>query len=269
LTPAALATPAGSGRPQLTVVIPAYNEERRLAGSLDRIAAYMSERGISWEAVVVDDGSTDATSRVAAEFLRGRRGKLLRNAENRGKGCSVRRGVLEASGRFILITDSDLSAPIQEHEKLQAAIRDHDLDVAIGSRGLPESRVEIRQHRIRESMGKAFNRVVRGMTGLPFRDTQCGFKLFDRDRCLPIFEKMVVDRFAFDVEFLYLCVRFGLKVREVPVIWRNASGTTVTLISDPLNMLLDLARVRWRFRRGLYNPSPGATGERPGGGEVL
>ncbi len=263
MTPVA---PEISGRPLLTVVIPAYNEEGRLAKSLERIASYMSERRIVWELLVVDDGSTDATRRVAAEFLRGRRGRLLQNAENRGKGHAVRRGVLEAAGRWVLVTDADLSAPIEEHEKLQSAVREHDLDVAIGSRGLPESRVEIRQRRIRENMGKVFNRIVRLMTGLPFRDTQCGFKLFDRDRCLPLFERMVVDRFAFDVEFLYLCVRFSLKVKEIPVVWRNAPDSTVTLVADPLNMLYDMARVRWRFRRGLYNPSP-ETGAGAGRGE--
>jgi len=268
MTASASGAAQASGRPQLTVLIPAYNEERRLEGSLERIASYMTERGIAWDLLVVDDGSTDATARLAVEFLRGRRGRVLRNAENRGKGHAVRRGVLEASGRWVLVTDADLSAPIEEHAKLQAAVRDHDLDVAIGSRGLPDSRVEIRQHFVRERMGKAFNRVVRLMTGLPFRDTQCGFKLLDRDRCLPLFERMVVDRFAFDVEFLYLCLRFSLRVKEVPVVWRNAPGSTVTLLADPLNMLLDVTRVRWRFRRGLYNPSEGGTDQRAGRGEA-
>ena len=133
-------------------------------------------------------------------------------------------------------------------------VRDQDLDAAIGSRGLPESRIEVRQHLIRQAMGKGFNRLIRLLTGLPFRDTQCGFKLLHRERCRPLFERMVVDRFAFDVEFLFLCARFGLRVREVPVVWRNAPGTKVSMLADPVNMLYDVARVRWRFRRGLYNP---------------
>ncbi len=251
------------GRPHLSVLIPAYNEERRLGPTLEKVATYFEARRVSWETVVVDDGSADGTSRIATEFLRGRRGRVIRNPDNRGKGFSVRRGFLESTGRWVLLTDADLSAPIEEHAKLAAAVRDHDLDAAIGSRGLSESRIEVRQRWVRETMGKTFNRLIRAATGLSFRDTQCGFKLIHHERCRPLFEKMVVDRFAFDVEFLFLCIRFGLKVREVPVIWRNAPGSKVGLIADPLNMLFDVARVRWRFRQGLYNPKgtiPGSGG---------
>lgn len=251
-----------SSRPHLSVVVPAYNEERRLGASLQRIAAYLDAARIEAEIVVVDDGSLDATASLAGESLSGHRGRVLRNGENRGKGYSVRRGVLEAAGNWVLLTDADLSSPIEEHEKLAAAIRDHDVDVAIGSRGLRDSQVEIRQNFVRQTMGKTFNRCIRAMTGLPFRDTQCGFKLLDRLRTRPLFEKMVVDRFAFDVEFLFLCRKFGLSVREVPVVWRNAPGSKVSILRDPLNMLADVARVRWRFRRGLYNP------EVPAGGSV-
>ena len=133
--------------------------------------------------------------------------------------------------------------------------------MAIGSRGLPDSRIEVRQHPIRQNMGKTFNRLIRLLTRLPFQDTQCGFKLLDRERCHPLFERMVVDGFAFDVEFLYLCIRFGLRVREVPVVWRDAPGSKVSLLADPLRMLYDVARVRWRFRRGLYNPSSAPPGD--------
>ncbi len=255
-----------SGRPHLTVVIPAYNEERRLAGTLSRVAAYGEKEGLSSEIVVVDDGASDATARLGLEFLRGRRGRVLRNPENRGKGCSVRRGVLEAAGRWVLLTDADLSAPIEQHALLADAVREHDLDMAIGSRALSSSRVEVRQNLVRQTMGKTFNRLIRGMTGLPYRDTQCGFKLMDRERVRPLFEKMVVDRFAFDVELLYLCMRFRLKVREVPVVWRNSPESKVSLVGDPVNMLFDVARVRWRFRRGLYNPEVPAASEAGDGG---
>jgi len=242
------------GRFHLSVVIPAYNEERRLGESLEKIRSYLEAGSLDAEILVVDDGSADATAKIAGDLLRGRSGRVLSNDENRGKGYSVRRGVLAAEGRWVLLTDADLSAPIEEHAALAAAVRDHDLDVAIGSRGIDASKVEIRQHPVRQYMGKTFNWCIRRMTDLPFRDTQCGFKLVDRRRTLPLFERMVVDRFAFDVEFLFLCLRFNLQVREVPVVWRNSPGSKVSLIADPLNMLWDVARVRWRFRRGAYNP---------------
>jgi glycosyltransferase involved in cell wall biosynthesis len=243
-----------AGRPHITVLIPAFNEERRVESTLARIAAYLDKVGLTGEILVVDDGSSDATFRLAADFLKGRRGRVLRNPENRGKGFSVRRGVAEAAGRWVLLSDADLSAPIEEHAVLAEAVRDLDLDVAIGSRSLSGSRVEIRQNPVRQALGKTFNRIIRVMTGLPYRDTQCGFKLMDRDRVRPLFDKMVVDRFAFDVEFLYLCMRFGIRVREVPVLWRNSPESKVSLFGDPVNMVFDVARVRWRFRKGLYNP---------------
>ncbi len=241
-------------KPHLSIVVPAYNEEGRLGDSLDKISAYLSREGLSGEVLVVDDGSRDRTAEIARRKL-GRRGRVVTNSENRGKGYSVRRGVLAAQGRWVLLTDADLSSPIEEHAKLAAAARKYDVDVVIGSRAVDASTVEVRQHPVRQLMGKTFNRIIRAMAGLPFQDTQCGFKLMDRKRVRPLFERMVVDRFAFDVEFLFLCVRFGLQVREIAVIWRNAPGSKVSLIADPLNMLWDVARVRWRFRRGDYNPA--------------
>jgi len=245
----------------LSVVIPAYNEEQRIGGSLEKIGAYLESASIAAEILVVDDGSADATAKISGDFLRGRTGRVLSNGENRGKGYSVRHGFLESEGRWVLLTDADLSAPIEEHAVLAEAVRDHDLDVAIGSRGIDESKVEIRQNVVRQSMGKTFNWCIRRMTDLPFKDTQCGFKLIDRRRARPLFERMVVDRFAFDVEFLFLCVQFGLAVREVPVVWRNSPGSKVSMLADPLNMLWDVARVRWRFRRGAYNPDLPPSGD--------
>lgn len=246
--------PERGGSVQLSVVVPAYNEERRIAPSLERILAYLDDRRIDGEIIVVDDGSADDTAGAAGRVLRGHRGRVVRDPENRGKGHAVRRGVLQASGRWVLMTDADLSSPIEEHAKLAHAAREQDLDIAIGSRGLAASRIEVRQHRVREAMGRTFNLCVRSLTGLPFRDTQCGFKLMDLRRTRPLFERMIVDRFAFDAELLFLAVRFGLRVDEVPVVWRNDDRSTVSVLRDPLNMLWDLARVRWRFRRGQYNP---------------
>jgi dolichyl-phosphate beta-glucosyltransferase len=241
-------------RPHLSIVIPAYNEEQRLGASLPLIDAYLREHRLDTEILVVDDGSTDDTTSVASTFLCNRRGRVLRQPENLGKGAAVRRGVLEAEGRWVLMTDADLSTPIEEHAKLAGVAREEDLDVVFGSRALPDSQIEIRQNALRETMGKTFNLILRWITGLPHRDTQCGFKLFDRERVRPLFERMIVDRFAFDVELLFLCRRFGLLVKEVPVIWRNSDRSTVNIVTAPPRMLVDLIRVRWRFRRGLYNP---------------
>ena len=244
----------GTGRPHLSLLIPAYNEEERLARTLPLILDYLDERGIAAEVLVADDGSTDRTARLAGELLGADRGRVLSRPDNRGKGDAVRRGVLAAAGRWVLLTDADLSTPIEEHGKLEAVARDYDTDVVIGSRGLPDSRIELHQSTLRESMGKTFNLLVRSLTGLPFADTQCGFKLMDRQRVRPLFERMVVDGFAFDVELLFLCMRLGLQVREVPVVWRNDPRSTVGLLGAPPRMLLDILRVRWRFRRGLYHP---------------
>jgi dolichyl-phosphate beta-glucosyltransferase len=243
------------GRPFLSIVIPAYNEEGRLGSTLRRVDAYVQERSLQAEVVVVDDGSDDDTVATAEASFSRVPGRVLRNRENRGKGYSVRRGVLEARGRWVLMCDADLSTPIEEHAVLAGVARDRDLDVVIGSRGLPDSRVELRQGWVRQSMGKTFNHVVRLLTGLPYLDTQCGFKLCDRDRTLPLFERMVVDRFAFDVEFLFLCQRYGLSVAEVAVTWRNSPDSRVGMLTDPPNMLVDVLRTRWRFRRGLYDPT--------------
>ena len=241
-------------RPFLSIVIPAYNEERRLVATLATIAAYLDAGRIDAEILVVDDGSKDRTAELAASSLAGRRGRVLRNGENRGKGYSVRHGAIEARGRFVLVCDADLSTPIEEHARLARTMRDKDGDVVIGSRALPDSNVLVRQSWLRQTMGKSFNRIIRVLTRLPQRDTQCGFKLIDRDRVKPLLEKMVVDGFAYDVELLFLCSKFGLSVAEVPVSWRNAAGSKVSLLSDPMRMIADVLRVRWRFRRGLYNP---------------
>jgi dolichyl-phosphate beta-glucosyltransferase len=246
-------------RPFLSIVVPAYNEEERLVLSLGKIGSYLDAAAIDAEILVVDDGSKARPAERATKALAGRRGRVVANGENRGKGYSVRHGVLEAHGRFVLVTDADLSTSIEDHAKLAAVMRDRDLDVVIGSRALPDSNVAIRQNWLRQTMGRSFNVIIRSLTGLPFRDTQCGFKLLDRDRVKPLVEKMVVDGFAFDVELLFLCARFGLSVADVPVTWRNATGSKVSIVGDPLVMIADVLRVRWRFRRGLYNPE-GAAG---------
>ncbi len=250
-----------SGAPHLTVLIPARDEAARIGATLDRVRAWADEAGIDAEIVVVDDGSSDGTADVARGALR-RSGRVVVLPENRGKGYAVRRGIEEARGRWVLMTDADLSAPIEEHARLAEAAREGDLDLAIGSRAVPGARVEVRQGALRRLAGRVFNAAVRLATGLGARDTQCGFKLLDRARLLPIVRTMRIDGFAFDVELLFLCDRFGLRVAEVPVVWRDDRASNVRLLTDPFRMLWDVARIRWNFRRGRYRPRADDTGDR-------
>lgn len=241
--------------PELSIVIPAYNEEQRLGPALARIREYFAGRSFGSagiEIVVVDDGSSDSTARVAQDFARGMPSlRLLSNGENRGKGYSVRRGMLEARGRIALFTDADLSAPIEESDKLFAAIEAGN-DVAIGSRALDRSLISAHQSRFREVAGMIFNGLVRLFTGLPFHDTQCGFKAFARERCRIVFEQQRVDRFGFDPEVLFLAQRHGLRTVEVPVRWAHDPGTKVHLFRDSLLMFRDLIYIRWNWLLGRY-----------------
>jgi len=234
--------------PSLSIVIPAYNERERLTLSLPAIDAYLRATGLDAEILVVDDGSTDATAELAVSLAFGREQRVISLPVNQGKGAAVRRGVLAAHGEWVLVSDADLSTPIDEYGRLAAIARADDLDVVIGSRALPGSRVEVSQHIVRRVLGEVFNIILRRMTGLPYRDTQCGFKLLRRSRVEAVFAEMVIDGFAFDVEFLYLCERRGLRVKEVPVTWRNSPQSTVSIIGSPPKMLFDLMRLWWRFR---------------------
>jgi glycosyltransferase involved in cell wall biosynthesis len=239
-------------------VVPAFNEEVRLKSSLDKIDLYLRGRKVSCEIIVVDDGSSDRTAQIAADYAGNCADhcsvRVLSNDRNRGKGYSVRRGMLESKGQYALLTDADLSSPIEEMPQLEAFVVNGNCDIAIGSRDVPGSKVEIRQSWLRENAGKTFNRVVRLSTGLPFWDTQCGFKLFKMDVCKSIFRKQRLDRFAFDVELLYIAQKWGLKTVEVPVVWRHADGSKVRLFPDAPLTGLDLLRIRWSDLRGLYDP---------------
>jgi glycosyltransferase involved in cell wall biosynthesis len=236
----------------LSIVIPAYNESRRLPQTLHRIYSWLRAQPFRWEVIVVDDGSTDGTLELTRE-LAARYPNLrpLSNGRNRGKGFSVRHGVLEARGRAVLFTDADLSAPIEETFKLMAAARE-GYAVVVGSRGLDRSLIRVRQSALRELAGKAFNLAVRLLTGLNIRDTQCGFKLFDRAATRPVFEKQKIERFGFDPEVLFLAEKRGLRIAEVGVLWSHDADTRVRVFRDGLRMLLELARMRWNWLRGRY-----------------
>lgn len=243
--------------PELSVVIPAYNEGQRLSEALRKIDRYFASRAIHCEILVVDDGSTDNTAQVVREAMRAKsagycRLSLIQNERNRGKGFSVRRGMLRVRGRWALLTDADLSTPIEEYEKLERAVVDGPFDAAIGSRDVEGSQVEVHQSRLRESSGKFYNLLVRTLLGLPFRDTQCGFKLFDLQRCIKIFSQQQIDRFGFDVELLVLARRMGLSVKETPVVWRHNEGSKVHFVKDGAGMMFDLAKICVKKLTGQY-----------------
>jgi len=228
------------------VVIPAYNEEGRLPPTLDRLRVYLGQGSLAHEIVVVDDGSRDATSEVA----RSHGATVVRNDENRGKGFAARRGMLLARGRRRLMTDADLSTPIEDLPRLMARL-DEGYDVAIASRALPGSNVEVRQPAYREAMGRLFNVCVRVLAVPGLHDTQCGFKLFTAAAAEASFEPSRLDGFSFDVETLFIARRRGFRIAEVPVTWRNDEASRVGAMNG-FRAFLDLGRIRVNGWRGLY-----------------
>jgi len=249
-----MTTPASDARPEpieLSIIVPSYNEELRLPASLDRIAAYVAGSGRSTEVLVVDDGSKDRTAAVAAAYAGSIPNlRVLANGENRGKGYSVRHGMLEARGKIVLFTDADLSAPIEEADKLLAVMERYDL--AIGSRAMDRSLIKVHESAFREFAGIVFNKIVRIVLRLPFVDTQCGFKAFDRERCRIIFEQQRIERFGFDPELLYLARRHGLKAVEIPVLWSHSPATKINMMRDSIQMFLDVFTIRWNALCGRY-----------------
>ena len=234
---------------EISVVIPAYNEARRLPPTLERVCTFLSRREVrtglaGFEVLVVDDGSADATGEAVQAFeTRGVR--LLTQPENRGKGAALKAGVLESQGRLVLLCDADLSTPIEDLERLEPHLDEAAL--VLGSRAVADSNVTTHQPLYRELMGKVFNLVIRclGITGL--KDTQCGFKLLTGEAAHRLFPELTVDRFAYDVELIWLARRHGYRVKEVGVTWANSEDSRVSPVVDSVNMFLDI--VRFRFRR--------------------
>jgi glycosyltransferase involved in cell wall biosynthesis len=255
-----------SSPPDVSVIIPAYNEEKRLPPTLARIEEYFRARPLTWEILVVDDGSRDRTAQVV-ETLQARMPglRLVSNGGNRGKGYSVRHGMREAKGNIALFTDADLSAPIEEADKLLTALE--NCDVAIGSRALNRDLIDVHQSSVREMAGKSFNWAVRALIGVTFADTQCGFKAFRRQRTRILFEQQRIERFGFDPELLFLARRHGLSVIEVPVRWAHDPATRVHVVGDGLQMVGDLAVIRWNSLLGRYPPRQDSLGasDPPGG----
>ncbi len=240
----------------LSIIIPAYNEESRLPKTLECIHRYLVTRAYRAEVIVVDDGSRDGTVRVVEEALKKYPElQLISNGSNRGKGFSVRHGMLSARGEIALFTDADLSAPIEEADKLFAAICTQEYDAAIGSRAI-RNLIEVHQSIFRRVAGRIFNLLVNFVTGMDFGDTQCGFKAFRREPSRILFEQQLITGFGFDPEILFLARYHGLQVAEVPVRWADVPGTKVHVFADSLRMFGDLARIRWNALVGAYQCSP-------------
>ncbi|HWN09328.1 MAG TPA: dolichyl-phosphate beta-glucosyltransferase [Pyrinomonadaceae bacterium] len=240
----------------LSIVVPAYNEGARLAKSLRALVGYLSEYDGDTELIVVDDGSTDGTADAAREALASAdsvRSSVISYQSNLGKGRAVRLGLLASRGEVALFTDADLSTPITETPKLVEPIARGECDVAFGSRALDRSLIGIHQPWRREQGGRVFNLAVRLATGLPFWDTQCGFKAFRMRICRPIIEGATIDRFGFDVELLYVAHRAGLRLCEIPVRWDHAEGSKISLATDSIKMLAEVGRIRQQARRGVYD----------------
>jgi dolichyl-phosphate beta-glucosyltransferase len=237
--------------PALSIIVPSYNEELRLPPSLGLIADYIKRSGRTTEVIVVDDGSTDQTVAVAETFrARIPNLRVVSNGKNRGKGYSVRHGMQEAHGEIVLFTDADLSAPIEEADKLIATLGEYD--VAIGSRAMDRNLISVRESRFREFAGIIFNKIVRIVLWLPFVDTQCGFKAFRRERCKIIFEQQRIERFGFDPELLYLARHHGLKAVEIPVRWAHSPATKIDMMRDSIQMFVDVFTIRWNALLGRY-----------------
>jgi dolichyl-phosphate beta-glucosyltransferase len=238
-----------------SIVIPAYNEGKRLAPTLEKVLAYVGQQGWDAEVIVVNDGSRDNTAEIVGKFAEvNPQVRLVENSGNRGKGYSVRNGMLKAQGEVIVFSDADLSSPIEEMPKLLQAIAD-GADVAIGSRWLRADLQTTRQSLHRQLFGRVFNGLNRIILGLHFKDTQCGFKAFTRAAAQTILPLQQIERWGFDPEILFLARKFGFRVKEVPVRWGHVGGTRINPLVDGAHMFQEMLRIRWNSIVGKYSGS--------------
>lgn len=261
----------------LSIVIPAYNEENRILRNLDAVLSFLQDQDYRAEVIVVDDGSSDETATRVSEYIpkfreAGHDLRVLTNTPNRGKGYSVKRGLAEAAGEIVLFSDADFSSPITEAPKLINPIAEGQVDVTIGSRALNRELIGVHQPRMREFGGMVFNFCMRTITGLKFKDTQCGFKAFLREPALPIFKLQRIDRFGFDPEVLYIARKHGNRLLEVPVTWDHCEGGELqskwNYLRDSIDMFVDLIRIRLNDLAGRYDaakPQQQSEGHQPVG----
>jgi glycosyltransferase involved in cell wall biosynthesis len=239
--------------PHLSIVIPAYDESARIERTLDRVMTCVEQRHWDAEVLVVDDGSRDGTAAIVERWMEVYpRLHLVKNPGNRGKGYSVRNGLLQAAGEVVMFTDADLSAPMKEAERLLEAI-EQGADVAIGSRWMDRTRQTIQQPLYRQFFGRCFNWITRTVMGLPFKDTQCGFKAFRRQAAQVIFRLQRIERWGFDPEILFIARKLGYTIREVPVTWGHDERTRMSYLKDGLKMLEEMAYIRANSLAGRYD----------------
>lgn len=242
--------------PNISIVIPAYNESERLGGPLGLILDHIRVNDLDAELIVVDDGSSDdtyAVAKAAFEHLPPEKARAIRYDENRGKGFAVKTGLLEALAPIAVFSDADLSTPIEEMSKLIDPIRDGKFDVTFGSRALDRSLIGTHQPWRREQGGKVMNLIIRTLSGLPFSDTQCGFKAFDMTKFRPLLDVMTIDRFGFDVEFLFVANYHSLRLAEIPVRWNDVAGSKVSVFRDTRRMISELMQIRRNAKTGVYD----------------
>ena len=242
--------------PKISIVVPAYNEAARLGASLRAIVAYLNDQRAESELIVVDDGSSDNTAQFAEQTLAdpgGVAARVIRYEKNRGKGYAARTGLLAAQSNIALFSDADLSTPITEAPKLVDLIRNGECDLAFGSRALDRRLIGVHQPWRREQGGRVFNLIVRLATGLPFWDTQCGFKAFRMSVCRPLIEAAQIDRFGFDVELIYLSHLAQLRLREIPVRWNDDPASKVGVMRDSWRMVDEVRRIRRAANAGDYS----------------
>jgi dolichyl-phosphate beta-glucosyltransferase len=239
-----------------SIIIPAYNEGARLDDTLNKVLRYITQQKWDVEVIVVNDGSRDNTVEIVQDHMRKNSMlRLLENPGNRGKGYSVRNGMMHASGEVLLFSDADLSSPIEEAPKLLVEIAG-GADIAIGSRWMQSELQRQRQPLYRQFFGRIFNLMLRLILGLQFKDTQCGFKVFTRRAALSIFPQQKIERWGFDPELLYLAKKYGFKIAEVPVAWAHSAGTRISPLRDGTRMVVELLKIRWNALTGKYAAPP-------------
>lgn len=239
----------------ISVVIPAYNEEYRIESSIVSIIKYLNANFNKYEIIIVDDCSSDITNEIVSRYTN-ENVRVLRNETNRGKGYSIKRGILNATYPMVLFSDSDLATPLEELKEFTEYITYHNYDIVIASRNLKESNIDVKQPCYRQILGKTFPKIVYFAFLKGFKDTQCGFKLFKTDIAKKIFQLQMIERFSFDVEVLLIAKKMGCLVKEAPVVWNDKAGSTVRTFKDGFQMLVDLLKIKYNDLMGKYPVPP-------------